>query len=261
MTAENTSPEGGLINIRLIQQKSTCEQPKRPLLKGINQADKKVLLFRPNCKKWDCPYCGDLRAGKWRYVATFGVNLLLECGLPIDFVTITSHEKLSPDQALAVLSSAWAKLSTRIRREEPIKEYFIITERQRNGKVHLHMVTTAHLSKKWWKDNARECGFGFQSDVREVSSVGGVSKYVTKYLTKAAADASWPARFRRVRTSRGWPDLPEMPPSEGWEFSKLPSEAQLDLEINRALMLGYEVIVADGTSAWDVVKGVRDGEN
>lgn len=253
--AQKPSPEGGLINIRLIAQKSSCQQARRPLLRGTNHKVKKVLLFRPNCKQWDCPHCADLKAGKWRYVATYGVDQLMASGLPIDFVTITSHEKLSPAAAIKVLAKAWPKLNERIRKTGQIKQYFCITERQRNGKVHLHMIVTARLSKKWWKDNARECGFGYQSDVRQVQKVGGVTKYVTKYLTKAATETAWPARFRRVRTSRGWPDLPDLPPSEDWQFVKLPSATQMDVEVSRALLIGYEVIIADGSSAWGVVNG------
>lgn len=254
--AQNVPPTGGLTAfIRTTQQKSTCDQPKRPLLKGINRTAKKVLLFRPNCKKWDCEYCSQNNARRWVFVAAHGAALMLSSGLELEFLTVTSHEKLSPEKALKVLTKAWAKLSTRMRRFEPVFEYFCITERQKNGKVHLHLIATCRITKKWLKDNARECGFGYQCDAGHVKSIARVSQYTTKYLAKALTDTSWPIGFRRVRTSRGWPDLPDLPKGVDWEFQKLPGAAQLDLEISRAIRAGYEVIIADGTSAWEVVNG------
>ncbi|GAI99594.1 unnamed protein product, partial [marine sediment metagenome] len=53
--------------------------------------------------------------------------------------------------------------------------------------------------------------------------------YMVKYLDKAIADANWPNRFRRVRTSQHWPLLQDAVAFDRvlieWEFlSVYPAE-------------------------------------
>lgn len=251
-----SSPEGGLILYRISTQ--ICTRPNVPVLRGINHVRSEVMFFRPNCGCWDCPHCSELLARKWRYRAVNGLRQLEDAGSRADFVTITSHEKLDHAGSLRVLPAAWKKLRIRIVRAAGKCEYFQIPEFHKNGRVHFHMLTTAILPQKWWKDNARQCGFGFMSDVQEVKQLGGVSNYVGKYLTKMLQNWNIPEHFRRVRTSQGFPKLPDMPPNPEWQFDVLPRQLSLQTAVNAAQLDGYAVIVTNGTDAWDIV-GMFDG--
>lgn len=246
------SPAGGLIIYRVTQQ--GCTTPNRPYLKGVNQTTKQVLFFQPDCKSWSCPHCAEIRKKRWQWRATNGVTLFLVDNREIDFVTVTSHEKLTPAGSVAVLGGAWNKLNRRVKRASENHDYLLVPEFHKSGKVHIHLLTTAVLKKKWWKDNARACGFGYQSDVQEVASLGGVSAYVAKYLTKMLQNSNLPKHFRRVRTSNGWPKLPELPPHPDWQFSLVKPDIPLAFIEKTYVAQGYRVVLADGISAWDWIE-------
>lgn len=151
------------------------------------------------------------------------------------------------------MPKAWMKLQARLRREVGPFEYFQVPELHESGKPHIHMITTAKLSERWWKDNGRECGFGYMSDVQEVWSDGGVVSYVLKYLTKTITETPVPRGTHRVRTSRGWPKPPDRASPEGWEFSVIPKRKPL-LEVGERLERdGITVHFLGGRSAWSVV--------
>ena len=205
------SPAGGLIVYRTIQQNSEiCTALNRPFLKAINHSTKQVVLFRPRCKSWRCPGCAKINAQKVVLRAANGSEVMQSRGAVLDFVTVTSHEKLDPAASLAVLPKAWNKLNRRMSREAASHEYLAIPEQHKDGRWHLHAIVTAKLPKKWWKDNARQCGLGYQSDVQEVRTLGGVAYYVSKYVSKTLENPNLPKNFRRVRASHGWPELPAM---------------------------------------------------
>jgi len=248
------SAESGLIIYRITPE--ICTRPNVPYLRGINHKTKQVLIFRPDCGCWDCAHCADILVKKHRFRAVNGLRVLSDAGMSSDFVTITSHEKLNHQQSLDVLPKAWGKLRDRMHYAAGKSEYLLIPEFHKKGRVHFHMITTAKLPARWWKDNARECGFGFMSDAKEVQKLGGVSNYVTKYLTKMLQFSNLPEHFRRVRTSQGFPKLPEMPENPDWSFVKIPREISLSMTIHHAEGLGYQVILSNGTDAWDFVEKV-----
>lgn len=251
------SAESGLIIYRVIQQDS-CVAPRRPILRAVNSTLQQVVFFRPLCKSWNCPYCAPRRATMWQIRAVTGVQVFRDLGRPVDFVTVTSHEKLSASASQAVLGSAWNKLRTRLSRDGGDDvEYFAVPEQHKNGRWHLHAIVTVQLKKRWWKDNARECGFGFQSDVQEVKSLGGVGSYVSKYLTKSLEIENAPRRFRRVRLSHGWPEQPKYE-KPGWEFSKLPGDRPLNDAVRAYREARFTVVMSDGTAAWDWLENMAE---
>ena len=255
-----SSPEGGLIVYRITPQNSpNCEALNRPLLKGVNHASKQVVFFRPRCKSWRCPSCAAINAQKATLRALNGAEVLTAAGAKIDFLTVTSHEKLSPDASLAVLPKAWNKLNTRILRATGKPEYFALPEQHKDGRWHLHALVSVKLPKKWWKDNARECGLGYQSDVQEVRSLGGVAYYISKYVTKQLEHKNLPLHFRRVRASAGWPKLPDMPENPDWNFMVVPKDISADFEVQNYQDMGYTVVMADATSAWDWIENFGEG--
>jgi len=74
------------------------------------------------------------------------------------------------------------------------------------------MIIAADFTKRWLKDNARSCGFGYQCDVSVFDNDDAIKFavwYTTKYLSKSLEITQWPKHFRRIRTSRNWPVLPD----------------------------------------------------
>jgi len=45
-----------------------------------------------------------------------------------------------------------------------------------------------------------------------VRSAAATSRYVAKYMFKAAMQEKWPSKWKRVRYSHGWPELPQLQP-------------------------------------------------
>lgn len=253
------SSEAGLSTIEQLDavNDDDCQTPRRPFLRGVNHEQHKAVFFRPRCKMWSCPACAPVNRGLWAVRAYHGAVCLETLTNPINFLTITSHEKLGPVASLAVLPHAWTLLNHRARRAAPEYQYLLVPEPHADGRVHIHAIENSGLGERWWKDNARECGFGFMAEEEELHSAAGAAYYVTKYISKGLGSAAWPKGFRRVRTSRRWPKTPELPNAEGWTFDRLPDSQQLDQAFHRLQGLGYEVRVMGSFEAWEFV--AREG--
>lgn len=243
---------GGLSIIEQVQK--TCEAPRRPWLVGVNYAEGRVVMFQPRCKSWDCPACAEINKSLWAVRAYHGAEVLAEGENPNNFLTITSHEKLSAAASLAVWPDAWKKLRMRARYAAPHFQYLMVPEQHKDGRLHVHAVETANLGKRWWKDNARECGLGYMADESETRTPGGAARYVVKYLTKSLEFQAWPRGWRRVRTSQGWPKLPEMPVVEGWIWVTLKKDQNLSWTVRQLGLQGYEIAQLDHRAAWNYVK-------
>lgn len=256
----HSSPEGGLIHIEQFHKVDGCNTPNRPWMMASNSITGMALFFQPTCKKWSCVSCGQVNAKRWTVRAIKGTESLLEAGYKVDFVTLTPHEKLTPEQSFRVLPMAWKKLHIRYKREIPHGDpgaYYAVPERHKSKKVHSHLIVTGGLSQKWWKDNARECGMGYQSKVKEVKTLG-VGGYVGKYLGKSLDDP-WPKGTRRVNTSRSWPALPELEQSPGWTFSVHQKEEQLLMVIDILKSQNYVVFGVTTANAWTLLENLSPG--
>lgn len=250
-------PAGGLIYIEQVA-KNECENAlKIPLRIAVNHSDKKAVFYHPRCKQWSCPTCAAINAALWQYRAIHGVVTLGsktgQNGENLDFVTLTPHERLSSAGTLAVWPKAWPKLRKRILYETGGFQFLAVPEAHKSGKMHMHMIVTAKLRKKWWKDNARQCGLGYQSDVKEVLNAGGVGGYVAKYLSKQLQNSNFPKGHRHVRTSQGWPKLPPLKEAEGWTFYTLDAKTPLNERTTFYQQSGYAVTLANHITAWDVI--------
>ena len=148
------------------------------------------------------------------------------------------------------MAKAWNKLNVRIKRASQHTDYFLIPELHQSGKLHFHALVDAELPKRWWKNNGRECGMGYQNDLQEVHEVGGVGGYLTKYLTKMLDGANFPKGFRRIRTSQTWPVVPDMPRPLGWEFKALGKNDSREKQATSYQNFGYTVIFADAVAGW-----------
>jgi len=191
------------------------------LLIGWDDGAKRALVCRANCDTWKCPECAKRLSEAWGLRAVMGARKIFAQGDKLDFITITSHEKLKTFSATeAVWSKAWEPLYNAIKRKKSTLEYIAIPEFHKNGRMHCHALWNAEVSKKWLKDNARKRGFGYECDISHVISAGRASEYVTKYIGKSL-DFDYPARFRRVRCSNNWADIPKPTteyPDLRWEY-------------------------------------------
>lgn len=180
-------------------------------------------MARGNCDKWTCDECAARMSERWRLRAQIGVRALLNAGDRVDFVTITSHEKLPSFEATErVWRSAWPKLYNALKRQTPDLQYFIVPEKHKDGRMHVHIIWNAGVTKRWLKDNARKRGLGYQVDVQRITEWVHAVRYVTKYLSKTLGiDAH--AHFRRVRVSQSWSEIPAPNTPQSalvWEFTR-----------------------------------------
>ena len=251
----------GLIFIEQLAAEVNCHTPNRPWMVAQNANTKMAIFFQPTCKLWSCPYCARINANRWILRGYIGAQTLLDAGYDTDFVTVTSHEKLSPAQTFRVFPLAWPKLYRRYKRACPAadpKSFIAVPERHRDGRLHSHLVITGRLGERWWKDNARECGLGYQAKEKEVETIG-VGGYIAKYLGKTLAE-KWPKNKRRVNTSRNWPALPELPAKVGWSFRTMPTDDKLTPVLGNLTADGYTVFGVPTAKAWTLLDDLSINE-
>lgn len=224
------------------------------MMKGVNHEQQKAVFFRPRCKLWSCPACADINKGLWAVRAFHGAERLQESAKTINFLTLTSHEKLTPQGTLKIWPKAWARLRERARYETGGFDYLLVPERHKNQRLHVHAIETAGLGKRWWKDNARAVGLGFMADETVANTAGGAAYYTVKYLTKSLETQQWPKGFRRVRTSRTWPKLEQNQTPEGWTFAPLARRESLLDVVTHYENMGYDVIILDHLEAWEAIQ-------
>lgn len=239
-----------------------CKTPNKPWMVAQNANTKMAIFFQPTCKLWSCPYCAQINANRWILRGSSGAQSLLDMGYATSFVTITGHEKLNAAQTFRVFPLAWPKLYRRYKRAVPTsdpKAFIAVPERQpKSGRHHCHMIITGGLSERWWKDNARECGLGYQTKVEDMHL--GVPGYLAKYLGKTLEE-KWPKGKRRVNTSRTWPALPEREPKVGWSFATHGTDDKLTPILGNLIGNGYTVFGVPTFKAWKLLNDLSHEEN
>lgn len=179
------------------------------LLIGWDVDAKRALVAWGNCDSWHCADCARRMGERWALRASMGARKILATGDALDFVTITSHERLRTFEATeAVWRDSWGKLYNALKRQNERLEYMIIPEKHEDGRMHVHALWNAGVSKRWLKDNARKRGLGYECEIKHVSHEGSASRYVTKYVGKNLG-VDVPQHFHRVRVSHGWADVPK----------------------------------------------------
>jgi len=247
-------PTGGLILSLEKVAANRCISRGRPVIKATNHEQKRAVFFRPRCKQWSCPTCGQINAERAVALAAHGSSVLSkDQGHVLTFVTVTSHERLSAGATLRVLPSAWPKLRKRIARSADNPAWLLIPELHEDGRVHLHGIVAAQLETRWLKDNARACGFGYMADAQIVQNVYEVVSYTAGYMGKTLQNSNFAKGFHRYRTAQHWPHLPELPEPPGWNFTLVARDSVLDDEVNRLADANYIVAVFDHATAWDFV--------
>lgn len=239
----------GLSFLEQLQKVSqiSCETPKRPYVTGIDHDNGKILLLKPPCKLWSCPYCAARNARRWIARIIHGCNHMDTVDGWFMF-TLTAHRKWrGRDKSVANLRQGWKKLYNRIRYEYGTNYYVKVWEMHKDGSFHLHGLIDAVIPKKWLKDNSAQCGMGYQVDIHKVDNAGQVAGYIAKYFMKSEFEANqgepFPKGLRRIETSRNWIDLPEMSEGEVYEWIiNQTREGQLRSAFNIKVSTKYQLI-------------------
>lgn len=221
MPSKEQSPRrqaGGLKALKEQSDVLQCETPHRPYLKAMDNAKKTVYFIRPDCGQWSCKPCAERRRRIWVFYANYGGDALLAEGRSLSFVTLTSHRLVrSLSGGIKVWRSAWPKLSARWRRATDDLQYLYVPEAGKIGHFHVHLITTAQLPSRWYKDNAASTGLGYQAKAVPIVSATECGGYIGKYLGKALAVGNYPKYFRRVNSSRKWPKPQDVKTPYEWE--------------------------------------------
>lgn len=189
-----------------------CNKVNRVFVTGISESERIAVLMRPPCKMWDCEACAARNGKRWiaRILNHINRNDVVHGWR---FFTLTAHENWRGETAsVKNLRQGWKKLYNRIRREFGVNDYVKIWERHKDGTFHLHGLMDAPITKKWLKKAARQCGMGYQVDIRRVDNAGKVAGYIAKYMLKSEGGIGhkYPKGLRRVEVSRNWTRLPDL---------------------------------------------------
>lgn len=201
-----------------------CPNMQAPYLFADNSEKSERYILKARCKLWSCPYCAKVNAFQHKIRILNGINELRNSGTEFSFVTVTSHEKLqTAEQCLRVWRNAWRKLRERLRRIQQASTgddlvFVITTEVHKSGRLHWHLICNHHVSTRWWKNNARECGLGYQAKSVKLDNAIQGANYITKYLTKSIAETAYPKKMRRIVYSQTFPDKPRPNTEYNWEI-------------------------------------------
>jgi hypothetical protein len=189
-----------------------CSNPAAPYLVGFAKVGSRAVVFKGNCDKWECDECSVKKQAQWTARAIIGCQKITSLGTTSRFVTVTTAEWYKNSaEAIAAFPRAWNKLYCRLKRKNPELMYLLTIEfGKKTGHMHAHFLTNATQNERWYKDNARSCGMGFQAKVEDINSDGKAAAYVSKYIGKSLGGHSLPPHFRRVRCSQNWAALAQL---------------------------------------------------
>lgn len=223
------------------------------VLFGWNAATKTVVVTQGTCDSWACPECAKMMRDRWSLRAQIGVRQFLAEHQFVDFVTLTSHEKLMNfQQTERVWREAWPPIYNAIKRRNPDFQYMIIPEKHKNGRMHVHALWTAGTPKRELIKIVRSRGLGYKLDVSAIVSSLAAQKYVIKYVGKSLGE-DVPKKFHRVRVSQDWPVIPrpETPSSNlKWEYTR--SEQVVFLMLREAQEKHFSVINQHSGENFDI---------
>lgn len=185
------------------------------LLVAYDLVAHRALMTDADCGSWKCEECAQRLRQHWTQRAAHGAKVLLDEGNTLYFATLTCHERNKTFEAgAASFPDAWGKLHKRLNRTSDTREYLLIPEHHKDGRLHMHAIWTFPVKTRWLKDNGRSCGFGYMNQIgrrghldEEIHDPATVSDYVSKELGKQLG-YTVPPRFRRVRVSKHWAALP-----------------------------------------------------
>lgn len=222
---------------------TVCDNPKSPYLSYANQEEKTLFWFRADCKLWSCFECAEKHKHTLAARTGVGADKLINSGLLMAHITLTAHRyHRGRERSIANFRANWPKLRKRIQRKEDIFAYAMFAEQhKRDNAMHVHMLATNEQTERWWKQNAVECGLGYQAKVRNLEHGGLAAMYATKYLNKSLDIENWPRSFHRCRFSQNWPPLPESNFVNEVDWRVLMTDAAFNDEAQYWHELGYRI--------------------
>jgi len=206
----------------LAQVKQKCTN-NAPHIFYIN-SNGKARIQQGCCNSWLCPRCGPIRARTESERFRYGANCLAAEGHVLYFLTMTCRGK---EMSLAEAMAGYGKWTntyltacrTQARRSGQFWAYGGVTEHQKRGHPHSHLLTTfcppdavptmqngrEALASQWLVDAAVRAGLGNQVKISAVRNIYETAGYLCKYFFKTAMIEEWPPNFKRVRYSNSWP--------------------------------------------------------
>lgn len=208
---------------------------------AFHKHDRTYGVMQGCCNSWSCPRCGKQRAKQEYGRIVEGCRTLAKDN-ELWFITITCRGKeMSRGEAdenygywTNKVLDAWRLQSKRTNQKWA---YVQVTERQKRGHPHSHILTTFRPSDltsgevvKWVTDNLGKrrrtlvsayrsdyiersvvrAGLGKEYDISQAGQVEAVSRYVAKYMFKDSIfNTEWPKGWKRVRYSQSFPKLPD----------------------------------------------------
>lgn len=190
------------------------------------------VIKRGCCNRWDCPRCGTEVAKSHYGRIVEGTKKFDAQEENLYFLTLTCRgREMTLDEAMENYYK-WTNIfltaaRTMATRSKQFWAYAQVTEFQKRGHPHSHLITTFKPSdliktderrkngdfiyrSDWIGQQVIRSGLGSQYDISPVKSPEGASRYVAKYMFKPTMfTAEYPRHWRRVRYSRNWPKMPE----------------------------------------------------
>jgi len=229
----------------------------------------KGTIIQACCNHWDCPRCGEMRA-KHEYGRIVNGTRILSLEHELYFYTFTCRGRTLPLQQADNGYSLWTNrlLSTmraRCKKEGGFWCYVQVTERQKRGHPHSHLImcwlpsdAKAKLDAKgkqyWQSAYFRQAhvrsGLGSQCKITSVGNADAVSRYIAKYLFKDTQFTLMPKHWKRVRYSQNFPKAVEHQVDENAVTFPL-----LDFQDwRRAELCGATFTIPD-MAVWQIAKG------
>lgn len=184
------------------------------------------------CNSWNCPRCSEIRAKQEYARIVNGAQVLSQGGSDLFLLTLTCRGKELSLKSAEIGYYTWTnKLLTAIRtsakRQGKSFDYVQVTERQKRGHPHSHILTNycpsdaisvdttdrtgkrVQLEWSWWFIARNiSAGLGNQCQIQKARETIGIASYIAKYLFKDTIKETWPPKWKRVRYSQKWPKLP-----------------------------------------------------
>jgi len=184
-----------------------CEAYEVPFFFRLDETEQKIEFKKGSCKMWSCRACGARNAKKWIARVIDGCNKLPAKAWY--FATITAHRYWRGERSLENLRNNWQKLKQRMEyltAKQGEKHFYVrVWEAHKDGSFHMHLITNAPVDTRWLKDNAAQCGLGYQAKIDEAVNAGQVAGYISKYMLKSIPNAThYPKGARRIEVSHTW---------------------------------------------------------
>lgn len=185
------------------------------------------------CNHWDCPCCGEIRA-KQEYRRIVNGCSVLAKEHELYFWTLTCRGKECTLQEAEENYLDWTNVlltnaRTKCNRAGDYWAYVQVTERQHKTRNHPHShIITSYVPSDgqnttddkgkpcivsaWFSRANKSANLGSQHKITRVESADAVSRYVAKYLFKDSMKDRFPPKWKRVRYSQNFPQLPDFTP-------------------------------------------------